>query len=316
MLAPMEGVVDHTMRDMLTRRGGIDRCVTEFVRVINAELPNRVFYRLCPELHQHSKTPSGTPVYVQLLGGRAEVMAANAQRAAKLGAAGIDINFGCPAKTVNKNDGGSIILETPSRVFNIVSAVRAAVPKDTPVTAKIRLGYRDKSLALENALACESAGAKELVVHARTKLDGYKPPAYWEELRLINETLQIPVIANGEIWTKENYRRCIEQSGCTDIMLGRGLLSNPNLAKQIHGNSEHNEALLWLEILPMLIIFQQATINFSPPRYASNRIKQWLNYLRNTFPAAQVLFERIKRIKSAEEILRLLQSEVVLVNNK
>lgn len=70
ILAPMEGVMDYTMRDLLTRIGGYDRCVTEFVRVTREVLPPRVFYRACPELHHGSKTPSGVPVYVQLLGGR------------------------------------------------------------------------------------------------------------------------------------------------------------------------------------------------------------------------------------------------------
>ena len=82
ILAPMEGVVDHTMRAMLTQVGGIDRCVTEFVRITSTRLPSRVFYRYCPELHNNGLTPSGIPVYVQLLGGQAEPMALNALRAA------------------------------------------------------------------------------------------------------------------------------------------------------------------------------------------------------------------------------------------
>ena len=103
-LAPMEGVIDHTMRDLFTRQGGVDRCVTEFVRINNSLLPPRVFYRMCPELRSGGKTPSGTPVHVQLLGGQPEPMADNAARAVELGAPGIDINFGCPAKTVNRSD--------------------------------------------------------------------------------------------------------------------------------------------------------------------------------------------------------------------
>ena len=84
ILAPMEGVIDHTMRDMLTRLGGIDRCVTEFVRVSELLLPPRVFYRYCPELHTGATTPSGVPIYLQLLGGQPGPMAENAARAAEL----------------------------------------------------------------------------------------------------------------------------------------------------------------------------------------------------------------------------------------
>ena len=92
LLAPMEGVMDSVMRDMLTRIGGYERCVTEFVRVSSTVLPPKVYYRLCPELKQGGRTAAGTPVYVQLLGSDPVLMAANAAVAAKLGAPGIDLN--------------------------------------------------------------------------------------------------------------------------------------------------------------------------------------------------------------------------------
>ena len=112
-LAPMQGVVDHLMRDMLTQIGGYDLCVTEFVRVVDQLMPNRVFYRLCPELKSEGRTPSGTPVKVQLLGQDPNWLAENAVRAVNLGSHGVDLNFGCPAKTVNKNKGGAILLREP-----------------------------------------------------------------------------------------------------------------------------------------------------------------------------------------------------------
>lgn len=305
MLAPMEGVVDHTMRAMLCQQGGVDRCVTEFVRVSNTLLPNRVFYRLCPELHSDGMSAGKTPVYVQLLGGDPELMAANAARAARLGARGIDINFGCPAKCVNNNEGGAVLLQDTRRLYAIVSAVRQAVPGQVPVTAKLRLGFNDRSLALDNALACQDAGASELVFHARTRKDGYRPPAYWAELAPIRDALDIPLIANGEIWTPEDYRRCVSESGCQDTMLGRGLLSNPGLALAIKGLAA---PMAWPQAIPMLIAFQQATLEYSPTRYAANRIKQWLNYLQRHFEEAGELFEGIKRENSGAAILEHLQS--------
>src|SRR5690606_17901838 len=222
LLAPMEGVVDHSMRDMLTATGGIDHCVTELVRVTDLPLPNRVFYRYCPELRSGGRTASGVPVYLQLLGGQAEAMAKNAERAAALGAPGIDINFGCPAKKVNRSDGGSVILREPERVYSIARAVREAVPATTPVTVKIRLGYEDSAVFREVAAAVISAGADELVVHARTKVDGYRPPAYWSTIAEVAAQSPIPVIANGEIWSVADYRECSRQSRCADVMLGRG----------------------------------------------------------------------------------------------
>ncbi len=161
MLAPMEGVIDHIMRDLLTSMGGMDRCVTEFVRVSDTLLPPRVFRRLCPELMQGGVTPAGVPVYVQILGGQATVVAENAARAAELGAPGIDLNFGCPAKTVNRSDGGSIILRDPRRVHEITDAVRRAVPSDIPVTVKTRLGYEDQEKFLDIVRGIDAAGAIE-----------------------------------------------------------------------------------------------------------------------------------------------------------
>lgn len=114
ILGPMEGVLDHLMRDMLTQINDYDFCVTEFVRVVNLLLPDHVFYRLCPELQQGSKTPSGVPVKVQLLGQDPHWMAENAIRAAELGAYGIDLNFGCPAKMVNQSKGGAALCSIPS----------------------------------------------------------------------------------------------------------------------------------------------------------------------------------------------------------
>ena len=241
MLAPMEGVVDHTMRELLTSLGGLDRCVTEFVRVSERLLPPRVFYRLCPELHNGGKTASGVPVYLQLLGGDPSVVAENAARAAQLGAPGIDLNFGCPAKTVNKSDGGSILLREPQRVADITAAVRRAVPADTPVTVKTRLGYEDQALFLDIVQGIAAAGATELTVHARTKRHGYRPPAYWEEIARAREALNIPVIANGEIWNTGDALRCQQVSGCDDLMLGRGALCRPDLPRLVAAAGRQEE---------------------------------------------------------------------------
>ena len=182
VLAPMEGVINASMREFLTSMGGYSRCVTEFVRVTNVLLPPRCFYRLCPELHHGGLTPSGVPVFVQLLGSDPAALAENAARAEALGAPGVDLNFGCPAKTVNNSMGGSILLREPDRVHEIVAAVRQAVSPATPVSVKIRLGYDNADQLAEIVDAAFSGGGDELAIHARTKFDGYKPPAHWHRV--------------------------------------------------------------------------------------------------------------------------------------
>lgn len=305
----MEGVVDHTMRQMLTKLGGIDRCVTEFIRVTNTRLPNKVFLRYCPELNNGGLTEAGVPVYVQLLGGNPEMMAINALQAAKLGAPGIDINFGCPAKLVNKNDGGSVILKQPNRVYDIISAVRNATPHSTPITAKIRLGFEDRSLLHEICQAVFEANTSELTIHARTKVDGYKPPAYWDAISDIRERSPIPIIANGEIWSIQDYQSCIKQSQCTDIMLGRGILACPDLAMQIKAfeYDRSHQKLGPQGILELLAQFSEITEAAYENRYVGNRVKQWLGYLRRQYPLASELFEDVKRLTFAEDISEQIQ---------
>lgn len=306
LLAPMEGVVDHLMRDMLTRVGGFDLCVTEFIRVVDQKLPKRTFYKLCPELHHGSKTPAGVPVRVQLLGQHPQWLAENAQTAVELGSPGVDLNFGCPAKTVNKSKGGAVLLKETETLYNIVKTVREAVPVDQPVTAKIRLGFEDKTLAVDNAVAISEAGASQLVVHARTKTEGYKPPAYWDWIAKIRQHTDIPLVANGEIWTADDARNCQQQSTCTDLMLGRGALALPNLAQAIRGVEN---PMPWEQVASLLIRYSGYEIYGDKGRYYPNRIKQWCGYLKRQYGQAEVLFNDIRRMQNADDIVAVLKRQ-------
>jgi tRNA-dihydrouridine synthase C len=305
VLAPMEGVVDHLMRDMLTKVGGFDLCVTEFIRVVATQLPDKVFYRFCPELHNQGYTDGGIKVKVQLLGQDPYWLAKNAVTAINLGSHGVDLNFGCPAKTVNKSKGGAVLLQYPETLYEIVKAVRDAVPSEHEVTAKVRLGYEDTSLAIENAQAIESAGASSLVIHARTKTDGYKPPAYWPWIAKIKANTSIPLIANGEIWSQQDAQACIDQSLTGDIMLGRGALAMPNLAAAIkYGDKPYD----WQEVKSLLVEYTGYEIYSEKGLYFPNRIKQWFSYLKKQYPEAQEMFMKIRRMKDADEIVKVLTS--------
>lgn len=299
-LAPMEGVVDHLMRDMLTKVGGFDLCVTEFVRVVDALLPPRVFYRLCPELHNRGFTPSGTPVRVQLLGQCPETLALNAQRAVELGSHGVDLNFGCPAKTVNKSRGGAVLLKETESLYKILKTVRNAVPKEHKVSAKMRLGFDDKSLAIENAKALEEGGADLLVVHARTKREGYNPPAYWNWIAKIKQQVSIPVVANGEIWHRHDAKQCQMQSACSDLMLGRGALAHPALARTIKFDEPD---MTWQQMLHLLIQYSGYELYGDKGKYYPNRVKQWLRYTQRQFPEAVELFNVVRCMKLSSEIV-------------
>jgi tRNA-dihydrouridine synthase C len=222
ILAPMEGVMDAPMRALLTERGGITYCVSEFLRISQEVPPLHVFTEHVPELSQGSQTPVGVPIQVQLLGGNAERLAQSAALACVMGAPAIDLNFGCPAPTVNRHDGGASLLRYPERIREIVAAVKAAVPESVPVSAKLRLGWESMDDVFENAEQAYLGGAAWITVHARTKMQGYRPPAHWKYIAEIRRRIPIEVIANGEIWTLDDFKRCRDETGCTHFMLGRG----------------------------------------------------------------------------------------------
>ena len=307
VLAPMEGVLDHLMRDLLTKVGGYDLCVTEFVRVVDLLISDKAFFRACPELTNASAygctTEAGTPVRVQLLGQNPTCMADNAAKAIELGSHGIDINFGCPSKMVNNNRGGAILLKDPEDLYQIVNAVKRTVPKEAIVSAKIRLGYEDKSLAIENAQAIESAGANELTVHARTKMEGYRPPAHWQWIAKIKQNITIPVIANGDIFTLADAKNCREISTCTDIMVGRGALMLPNLAQVI---KQQSPVMPWHDVQDLLLQYTRCETYGDKSKYYPNRIKQWLKYLKLQYTEADQLFQKIRTLKTAEAIIQEL----------
>lgn len=294
----MEGLLDWVLRDVLTRAGGVDRCVSEFIRITDQLLPARVFTRIVPELAHGSRTLAGVPVRPQLLGSDPACLADNAARLATLGPAGIDLNFGCPAKVVNRHGGGAALLDQPELLLAIVSAVRRAVPAGLPVSAKMRLGFNDGSRAEECARALAEGGASELVVHARTKADGYRPPAYWERIADLRAVVNIPLVANGEIWTVADALRCREVSGCGSLMLGRGMVADPGLARAIRAadGEPTPPPLGWAELLPMLAGFWALVRGQLEPRHQAGRLKQWLNFLRRRHAEAEAAYQALRSV--------------------
>jgi tRNA-dihydrouridine synthase C len=311
LLAPMEGLLDFVLRDILTRVGGIDRCVSEFIRITDQLLPERVFTRIVPELLHGGRTVAGVPVRAQLLGSDPACMADNAARLASLGPAGIDLNFGCPANVVNRHGGGAALLKEPETIFAIVTAVRRAVPAHMPVSAKMRLGYLDDSRAVECALAISEGGADELVVHARTKAQAYRPPAYWERIADIRAAVNIPVVANGEIWTVDDARRCREVSGCNMLMIGRGAVADPGLGLAIKAdmNSMAARPMTWAQLLPLVLDFWLIVTTRLDNKAQAGRLKQWLNFLRRRFPEAEVAYQALKTINNPALVQAWLDGE-------
>jgi tRNA-dihydrouridine synthase C len=321
VLAPLEGVMDHSVRDLLTSLGGYDLCVTEFLRVSNQQLlPTRTFYQLAPELENNGLTPCGVPIRIQLLGSQPDTLAVNAQRAIELGSHGVDLNLGCPAKTVNKSKGGATLLKEPDLINEAVAAMRAAVPLDKILSVKIRLGWDDPNCVHEIVDAIVQAGADEITIHARTKEDGYKAEAIkWHYIaevkqKMIEQGKSFSIIANGEIWNEEDAIACRKVSGCDDIMIGRGALATPNLAAMVAGISEK---MSWLDVVVMILDYRKVQVIGSKGHHYSSRVKQWLTQMRQAYPEANELFTPIRKIKQSDDMQVAIERYLdAKVNNK
>ncbi|ATM86585.1 tRNA dihydrouridine(16) synthase DusC [Yersinia massiliensis] len=314
ILAPMEGVLDSLVRELLSEVNDYDLCITEFLRVVDQLLPAKSFYRLCPELHNQSRTQSGTLVRVQLLGQYPQWLAENAARAVELGSYGVDLNCGCPSKLVNGSGGGATLLKDPELIYQGAKAMREAVPAHLPVTVKIRLGWDSGDRQFEIADAVQQAGATELAVHGRTKEDGYQAERInWQAIGEIRQRLTIPVIANGEIWDYQSAQACMDMTGCDAVMLGRGALNVPNLSRVV----KYNEPRMpWPEVVKLLKKYVQLEKQGDTGLYHVARIKQWLGYLRKEYTEATDLFSQIRALKTSKDIALAIQQIAVYVDEE
>ena len=314
VLAPMEGVTDVTMRALLSELGGFSYCVAEFLRVSNSVPGPKVFRRHVPELIDGGRTAARLPVQVQLLGGDPDMLAQAALVAVDAGARAVDLNFGCPARTVNRHDGGATLLKHPERIRTIVAAVRAALPIDVPVSAKLRLGWDDMRAIHVNAERAAEGGASWLTIHARTKCQGYRPPAYWKPIGEVRGRLGLPVVANGEIWSIDDLRRCRDETGCEHFMLGRGALASPMLASAAArclgvAGSISKPSLAWsnADWLRALLRFVDISALWGlPQRYVASRIKQWLRIVKCN--GALDWFDTVKSEQELGELLGRLDA--------
>jgi tRNA-dihydrouridine synthase C len=314
----MDGVTDFFHRDLLTRlfsgRSGLSLCVSEFVRITDQLLPDKVFLASCPELNNGGRTEAGVPVQVQLLGGRPEFMARNAARVAELGAPGVDLNFGCPARTVNNHDGGAAILREPARVAEITRAVVAAVPSSLPVSVKVRTGWEHGDEMVDIARAAEDGGARWLTVHGRTRKQLYAPPVDWRAIGRAREAISIPVVANGDLYDLDSLRRCAAVTGCAAFMVGRGAMAHPDLFARVRG--WRSEPLSTSELCAAILDYCKSARSTDPTedpvradkadRRLLGRLKQWLRMAAAHREDMKPRFDEIKRLRSLDAATALL----------
>jgi tRNA-dihydrouridine synthase B len=308
VLAPMSGVTNRTMR-ALYKPFGLGLTVTEFVSSNALKYGSR---RTMEMIDQHGLEK---PVSTQLWGDDPATMAAAAKVVRECGADIVDINFGCPAPKVTKTNGGSACLRDLDRCEAIMKAVVCAV--DCPVTMKMRLGWGERDLVyVDVAKRAQAVGVKAVTLHARTARQFYKGSADWDHIKRLKDSVEIPVIGNGDLDDADGAMQRMRESGVDAIMLGRATLGNPWLIAQIADLMEGREmrpAPHAADRLRFCIGHYRAMVDeWGESRAVPQMRKHVALYLKGIAGAA-VLRERMMRIDSARDAIAAIEETIARI---
>ncbi len=308
VLAPMSGVTNRTMR-ALYKPFGLGLTVTEFVSA-NALQYASSAKRTMEMIDQHGLEK---PVSTQLWGDDPAVMAKAAKMVRECGADIVDVNFGCPAPKVTKINGGSACLRDLDRCEAIMRAVVEAV--DCPVTMKMRLGWsEDKFVYIEAAQRAQSAGVKALTLHARTAKQFYKGSADWEHIKRLKQSVDIPVIGNGDLEDPQHAMQRMRESGVDAIMLGRATLGNPWLISQIRDLMEGRAAQASPPAADRLRyaihVHYRAMLEELGESRAVPQMRKHLALYFKGIPNAASLRERIMRLDRAQDVTAVVEEAI------
>ena len=221
----------------------------------------------------------------------------------------IDINMGCPVpKVAVKSQAGAALLKSPDKIYDIVSSVVKAVP--VPVTVKIRSGWDSNSInAVEVAKICEKAGASAITVHGRTRSQGYSGTVDLDIIKKVKESVNIPVIGNGDITDIYKAKEMIEYTGCDGIMIGRGVLGNPWLMKEVI--TYLNDGIVidkpsYEERIDMCFHHLDYLMNIKPEKVAILEMRSHAAWYIKGMPGAQSVKNEIFKAKTYDEFKNIL----------
>lgn len=302
VLAPMAGVSNSAFR-LIAREFGVGLVITEMVSDKAILHGNEKTLKML-EIDVNEK-----PIALQLFGNQSDTLARAARYIDENTEADmIDINMGCPVPKIVKNGAGSKWLLYPEKIEHAVAAVVKAVKK--PVTVKMRIGWDENTVnAIENAKAIESAGASAIAVHGRTREQMYTGKADWGVIGDVKHAVKIPVIGNGDIFTPEDAKRMIDQTGVDGVMIGRAAMGNPwilyRTAKYLKTGVLSPEPSI-SEKMKIAFIHMDRLVNLKGEEVGIKEMRKHAGWYLKGTPSSSVIREKINEVSSEEEMKNLL----------
>ena len=305
VLAPMAGIGNSSFRKIIKEMG----CGLIYAEMVSDKA---IFYNNKKTIDMLYMEESERPITQQIFGSDKESFV----EAAKfiydnMHPDIIDINMGCPVpKVAVRAQAGSALLKNPKKIKEIVSAVVEAIP--IPVTVKIRSGWDSEHInAVEVAKICEEAGASAICVHPRTRNQGYSGKADWSIIKDVKKSVSIPVIGNGDITSAIDAKRMIDETDCDAVMIGRGVLGNPWLIKQI--NSYFEDGILldnpsFKERIDMCLRHLNNLYNLKNEKLAVLEIRSHIAWYLKGMPKSNEIKNKIFLCNKINDIIEILNS--------
>lgn len=303
-LAPMADVTDYSFRTIAKKYG----CGLTFTQMVSAE---GVVKNNFNTLKLLSFSRDEKPMGVQLLGKDPEILGNAVKELTKFQPDIIDLNSGCPVDNVFNKKMGSYLLSQPQNLRKIIkSMVKNA--GDIPISVKVRLGYNEKVNILEIAQVIEDSGASAIIIHARNKIHKYDTDANWEWISKVKESVSIPVIGNGSVFTAKDVKNLLNKTKCDGVLIARGALGNPFIFKA-SGNDVYeptideitDTALLHLELLEREQDF----------RIHLDRAKKNIIWYFKYLDGIEILIPKLYETSSFEQLKKLvIEHRINLIN--